>query len=88
MEKRLRRALDDYIKIHIKPMPVLTLMTLKSMQEKLPAKEFARVHRSYIVPIQKIEKFSKNKIIVAGKEIPIGSSYADVYEKLLSMSQQ
>jgi len=84
----LVEALDDYIKIHIKPMPVLTLMTLKSMQEKLPVKEFARVHRSYIVPIQKIEKFSKNKIIVAGKEIPIGSSYADVYDKLLSMSQQ
>ncbi|MBS1580327.1 MAG: response regulator transcription factor [Bacteroidetes bacterium] len=84
----LIEALDDYIKIHIKPMPVLTLMTLKLMQEKLPAKEFARVHRSYIIPIQKIEKFSKNKIIVAGKEIPIGSSYADIYDKLISLSQQ
>lgn len=83
----LVEALDDYIKIHIKPIPVLTLMTLKNMQEKLPSKEFARVHRSYIVPIQKIEKFSKNKILVAGKEIPIGSSYSDVYDKLLSVSQ-
>ncbi len=83
----LVEALDDYIKIHIKPMPVLTLMTLKSMQEKLPIKEFVRVHRSYIIPIQKIEKFSKNKIIVAGKEIPIGSSYADIYDKLISLSQ-
>jgi len=83
----LIEALDDYIKIHIKPSPVLTLMTLKTMQEKLSPKEFARVHRSYIVPLAKVEKFSKNKLIVAGKEIPIGSSYADVYDRLLSLSR-
>ena len=83
----LIEALDDYIKIHIKPTHVLTLMTLKNMQEKLPQKEFVRVHRSYIVPINKVEKFSKNKLVVAGKEIPIGSSYADAYDKLLSISK-
>lgn len=84
----LIEALDDYIKIHIKPYPVLTLMTLKSMQEKLPDKEFVRVHRSYIVPISKVDKFNKNKILVAGKEIPIGSSYSDVYDLLLSRQLQ
>jgi DNA-binding LytR/AlgR family response regulator len=84
----LIEALDDYIKIHIKPTPVLTLMTLKTMQEKLPSKEFVRVHRSYIIPLHKVEKFNKNKLVVAGKEIPIGSSYADVYDTLLKLSQQ
>ena len=83
----LIEALDDYIKIYIKPSPVLTLMTLKAMLEKLPSKEFARIHRSYIVPLSKVEKFSKNKITVAGKEVPIGSSYADVYDKLISFSK-
>jgi len=83
----LIEALDDYIKIHIKPSPVLTLMTLKTMQEKLSPNEFARVHRSYIIPLAKVEKFGKNKLIVAGKEIPIGSSYADVYDRLLSLSR-
>ncbi|OIR13200.1 transcriptional regulatory protein YpdB [mine drainage metagenome] len=82
----LVEALDDYIKIYIKPTPVLTLMTLKSMLEKLPPKEFARIHRSYIVPLSKIEKFSKNKVTVAGKEVPIGSSYSDVYERLINLS--
>ncbi len=82
----LVEALDDYIKIYIKPTPVLTLMTLKSMLEKLPSKEFARIHRSYIVPLSKIEKFSKNKVTVAGKEVPIGSSYSDVYERLIGLS--
>lgn len=82
----LIEALDDYIKIYIKPYPVLTLMTLKSMQEKLPESLFLRIHRSYIVPIHKIEKFSKNKITVMGKELPIGSSYSNVYDKLLSIN--
>ena len=83
----LIEALDDYIKLYIKPTPVLTLMTLKSILEKLPSRDFVRVHRSFIVPINKIEKFSKTKLMVAGKEIPIGSSYSNVYELLLQHSK-
>ncbi len=83
----LIEALDDYIKIYIKPSPVLTLMTLKSIHEKLPARDFVRVHRSFIVPLAKIEKFSKTKLWIAGKEIPIGSSYSQVYEQLLALSK-
>ena len=77
-------ALDDYIKLHIKPVPILTLMTLKNVLDKLPSQEFIRIHRSYIVPISKIQKFSKNKVILRGKELPIGSSYSDVYDLLMS----
>ena len=79
----LIEGLDDYIRITIQPRPVLTLMTLKSLLEKLPPKEFIRIHRSYIVPVNKIESFGKTKVKVAGKEIPIGSSYSDVYQQLL-----
>jgi len=79
----LVEGLDDYIRIHIKPKPVLTLMTLKSLQEKLPQHEFVRLHRSYIVPLSKIESFGKSKIKVSGKEIPVGSSYGEVYQQLL-----
>ena len=83
----LIEALDDYIKIYIKPNPVLTLMTLKSIQEKLPPRDFVRVHRSFIVPLNRIEKFSKTKLWIAGKEIPIGSSYSSVYDQLLMLSK-
>ena len=83
----LVEALDDYIKIYIKPNPVLTLMSLKSIQEKLPARDFVRVHRSFIVPLARIEKFSKTKLWIAGKEIPIGSSYSQVYDQLLMISK-
>ena len=67
-------------------MPALTLMTLKNVLEKLPSQEFIRVHRSYIIPISKIEKFNKNKVVVAGKEIPIGSSYSSVFDTLMERS--
>jgi DNA-binding LytR/AlgR family response regulator len=82
-EVELVEGLDDYIRIHIKPKPVLTLMTLKSLQDKLPSQEFVRIHRSYIVPVSKIESFGKNKVKVAGREIPVGSSYGEVYQQLL-----
>jgi DNA-binding LytR/AlgR family response regulator len=84
----LIEALDDYIKIYIKPQPVLTLMTLKGILEKLPVKEFIRVHRSYIVPISKVESFSKSKLVVAQKEIPIGNSYANVFEILSEKAKE
>ncbi len=83
----LIEALDDYIKIYIKPTPVLTLMTLKGIQEKLPVRDFVRVHRSFIVPLARIEKFSKTKLWITGKEIPIGSSYSQVYDQLLMLSK-
>ncbi len=82
-EIELIEGLDDYIRIHLKPRPVLTLMTLKSLQEKLPQQEFVRLHRSYIVPISRIESYGKNKLKVSGKEIPVGSSYGEVYQQLL-----
>ncbi|MFM9019867.1 MAG: LytR/AlgR family response regulator transcription factor [Sediminibacterium sp.] len=82
----LIEALDDYIKIYIPPTPVLTLMTLKNIAEKLPTRDFIRVHRSFIVPIAKVDKFSKTKLWVKGKEIPIGSSYSHVYDQLMQIS--
>lgn len=87
-EIELIEALDDYIKIYIKPNPVLTLMTLKSIHEKLPVRDFVRVHRSFIVPLGRIEKFNKTKIWIGGKEIPIGSSYSQVYDQLLTLSKK
>jgi len=83
----LIEALDDYIKIYIPPNPVLTLMTLKNIAEKLPTRDFIRVHRSFIVPIAKVDKFSKTKLWVKGKEIPIGSSYSHVYDQLLQLAK-
>jgi DNA-binding LytR/AlgR family response regulator len=72
-------GLDDYIKIYLPQKSILTLMTLKTIAQKLPSKEFLRVHRSYIVPITKIENISKSKVKIADKEIPIGVSYSESF---------
>lgn len=72
-------GLDDYIKIYLSQKSILTLMTLKTITQKLPSKEFLRVHRSYIVPISKIENISKSKVKIGDKEIPIGISYSESF---------
>lgn len=67
---------DDYIKIMLRSdKTVVARMTMKAIQERLPAADFARVHRSYIVSVKKIESIRNKMIWIAGKEIPVGSSY-------------
>lgn len=69
-------GLDDYLKIHLQNQkPVVARLTMKAMLEKLPARRFARVHRSFIVPLQRIESVRNKIITIAGEEIPIGASY-------------
>jgi two-component system, LytTR family, response regulator len=67
----------DYIRIHIiNDKPVLTLMTLKCMIEKLPSDKFKRIHRSYIVPISQIKELQNKKLLLFSlKELPISGSY-------------
>lgn len=75
-------TLDDYIKIHLLgKKPILTLMSMKTVMDKLPAREFIRVHRSYIVPINRIESV-RGKIINLGiTEVPIGKSHEEAFFK-------
>lgn len=69
-------GLDDYLKIHLRgTRPLVARMTIKSMLDKLPIKDFVRVHRSFIVPFNKIESVRNKTITLAGEEIPIGASY-------------
>ena len=69
-------TMDDYVKIHqIGKKPFLTLMSLRKMMERLPSSEFIRVHRSYIVPLNKIESVRGKSIFLGVTEIPIGHRY-------------
>ncbi|MCK5168487.1 MAG: response regulator transcription factor, partial [Bacteroidales bacterium] len=74
-------GLKDYIKIHIKDKRILTLITMKKIEEKLPSSMFIRVHRSYIVAIDKIESIQRNRIVINEKWIPIGNSYKERFYK-------
>lgn len=77
-------GLKDYVKIFVPPHPILTLMNLKAIVDKLPPNKFIRVHRSYIVAIEKIKAIRKNKIIIDDKEIPIGEHYKEAFFQLIN----
>jgi DNA-binding LytR/AlgR family response regulator len=81
---QLIEGLDDYLKIHIQcQKTVVARVTMKSILEKLPEKEFVRVHRSFIIPFSKIENVRNKVISVAGHEVPIGVSYEENFQRLL-----
>jgi len=73
----------DYLKIILdNGKTILSRMTMKGIVPKLPAQEFVRVHRSFIVPLSKIESV-RNKVITmkGGKDIPVGVSYEEEFMK-------
>ena len=79
-------GLKDYVKIYTlaSPHPILSLMGMKTMEQMLPQSRFIRVHRSYIVSIDKIREIDRNRIIVGQTEIPIGDSYKQAFQDFLS----
>jgi two-component system LytT family response regulator len=77
-------AMQDYIKIFLVGVvhPVLTLMSLKIILEKLPRKGFSRVHRSFIVADSQVKSILNKKIrLASGKELPISDSYLDFIDR-------
>lgn len=69
-------GLDDYLKIHIdNQKTIVARMTMKAILDKLPATEFVRVHRSFIIPISKIDKVRNKMIFIGQEEIPLSASY-------------
>jgi len=71
-------GLADYLKINIRNRKtVIARMPMKDMMAKLPAAEFIRVHRSFILPVHKIEAVRASTIFIGDKEFPIGKTYAD-----------
>ena len=77
-------GLKDYLKIFTtRPRPILTLNSLKRFEDKLPSPNFIRVHRSYIVAIDKIDSIQKHRIHIGKEIIPIGDLYKEnFYSKI------
>jgi DNA-binding LytR/AlgR family response regulator len=70
-------ALDDYVKVVTVETSYLVNDTLKGLQEELPAAQFVRVHKSYIIASSKIVFFEGNYIKIGSRDIPIGASYRE-----------
>lgn len=78
-------GLKDYLKIYVEndSKPILSLISMKSMEERLPSPRFMRVHRSFIVQMSKVQIIDKGQIIFGKNRIPISDSYKnDFYEYL------
>ena len=74
-------GLKDYISIFTKTERVITLQNMKKMEETLPSAQFIRVHKSYIIALDKIESIERSRIAICGKIIPIGDTYRDEFFK-------
>ena len=79
-------ALKDYIKIVMQSKTIVTKYVLATLAELLPADEFLRIHKSYIIAINKIESFNADSIQVAKHELPIGRLYKQDVGRVLNAS--
>ena len=75
-------AEGNYLTVALQHRQLLTRQTMGDMLLLLPASRFVRVHRSYIVSLDKIDKISRQEIVVAGKNIPIGASYEEKLQEI------
>jgi len=76
----------DYVRIHLADGsdPVLSLTRMKTMEEQLPSERFARVQKSYIVQLSRIEAIERSHIIIGKDRIPIGETYQEALLNVLS----
>jgi two-component system LytT family response regulator len=81
-------GLKDYVSLYTigesaQPERILTLQTMKSLEEKLPDNQFIRVHKSYIVAVNRIESIERNRIYIGKAVIPIGDTYRDAFYRII-----
>jgi DNA-binding LytR/AlgR family response regulator len=79
-------GLKDYIKIHLSssPKPIITRMSIKAIEEKLPAPTFIRTHKSFLVAAHKITTIKRDFVCIGEKEIPFSEFYKDNVNRILN----
>jgi two-component system LytT family response regulator len=76
-------GLKDYISIFTTNERIITLQNMKKMEDTLPEKHFVRVHKSYIVALNKIDSIERSRIRIGDKIIPVGDTYRDDFFKIV-----
>ena len=76
-------GLKDYISIFTPAERIITLQNMKKMEDALPEKHFIRVHKSYIVSINKIDSIERSRIFISDKIIPVGDTYREDFFKIV-----
>jgi len=68
-------GLGDYIKLYINDKKLVTNLSMKKIETLLPTHQFYRIHKSYIISLNKLESIEGNMVKIDGKKLPIGNSY-------------
>lgn len=68
-------GMKDYLRIWTGKEKVMTLLNFKKLEEALPSTGFIRIHKSYLISIDKIESIERNRVLIAGERLPVGESY-------------
>ncbi|MCO5946183.1 LytR/AlgR family response regulator transcription factor [Mucilaginibacter flavidus] len=76
-------GLKDYISIFTPGERIITLQNMKKMEDALPERNFIRVHKSYIVSINKIDSIERSRIFIGDKVIPVGDTYREEFFKII-----
>lgn len=79
-------SLKDYVKVWLQNQEkaLLSLSSLKALEDKLPAKRFMRVHRSFIVSLDKIKSITRNSLQIGKINISVGDQYKEAFGQFLS----
>lgn len=80
-------GLKDYARIHTDNGRLITRQTMKNLEDILPAEEFVRVHRSFIVPFHRLDSWTTYSVIIKDTEIPVGRTYRKTIMNLLENIQ-
>jgi len=77
-------GMKDYLRIWTTDSKIMTLMSFKSMEEILPRAAFTRIHKSYLVAIDKIDSIERNRVRIAGEYLPVGESYKHHFNEIVN----
>ena len=77
-------GLKDYVKIYLSntSKPIISRVTIKSLESQLPANDFFRIHKSYIVNLNHVHSIRKGRVKVGSAEIPVSDSYKEVIDRM------
>jgi two-component system response regulator LytT len=80
-------SLKDYVKVHLEnsDKALMSLVSLKALEEKLPSSKFMRMNRSFIVSLEKISAISKNSIFINKVEITVGEQYKETFKVIVDI---
>jgi len=77
-------GLKEYVAIHTANQKIITLQTLKSLEDALPNESFIRVHKSFIIALDKINSIERSRIFIKDAVIPVGETYKQYFSQIIN----